>query len=78
MHFKRTTDYKNTHIEKFTSFFSYRLSFMRMFLSAIMANLIKVQILLNILGYINNTFLKDPTVINAMVPKITHTTDKKH
>jgi hypothetical protein len=45
MHFKRTTDYKNTHIKKFTSFFSYMLSFMRMFLSAIMANLIKVQML---------------------------------
>ena len=28
--------------------------------------------------YINNAFLKDPTVINAMVPEITHTTDKKH
>ena len=28
--------------------------------------------------YINNAFLKDPMGINAMVPEITHTTDKKH
>ena len=51
IHFWCTAHFKNPHIEKFTSFFSYMLSIMRMFLSGIRANLMLVKILWNILAH---------------------------